>query len=341
MYDSLDLHHNVRVVSNDIKSRAVSTVPFTTKIYNFANYYPFGMQHTGTAGSYDLSSDYRYGYNGKEKDDEIKGEANSLDYCARIYDPRVGKFLSVDPLTKDYPYLTPYQFASNTPIQAIDLDGLEAALINPSTRNIVIVVQGFTRDAPATMGRTQSAQSQKSINELPYIEDYFKKDPTIQVVVYNSSKDDLTARDIVTTIENFRKDNVGGKVILVGHSMGADNLIEAVNETNSRINLMILMDTQDDFFSYNDTDIPYNVDMAIHYKTTDFIGGETIESKETKIPFKKAQIINITLRTAHTQIDNEMKEKAAQIIECFINDKNYNPIKDAKKIPNNSPNIID
>ncbi len=74
----------MRVVSNDIKSRAVSTVPFTTKICNFANYYPYGMQQTGTAGSYDLSSDYRYGYNGKEKDDEIKGEANSLDYGARI-----------------------------------------------------------------------------------------------------------------------------------------------------------------------------------------------------------------------------------------------------------------
>ena len=45
----------------------------------------------------------------------------------RIYDPRLGRFLSVDPITADYPYLTPYQFASNTPIQAIDLDGLEAA----------------------------------------------------------------------------------------------------------------------------------------------------------------------------------------------------------------------
>jgi hypothetical protein len=32
----------------------------------------------------------------------------------------------VDPLTKEYPELTPYQFASNTPIYAIDLDGLEA-----------------------------------------------------------------------------------------------------------------------------------------------------------------------------------------------------------------------
>jgi len=43
----------------------------------------------------------------------------------RIYDPRLGKFLSVDPLTKKYPQLTPYQFASNSPICSIDLDGLE------------------------------------------------------------------------------------------------------------------------------------------------------------------------------------------------------------------------
>jgi hypothetical protein len=33
--------------------------------------------------------------------------------------------MSVDPLTKKYPELTPYQFASNTPIVAVDLDGLE------------------------------------------------------------------------------------------------------------------------------------------------------------------------------------------------------------------------
>lgn len=42
-----------------------------------------------------------------------------------MYDPRIGKFLSVDPLTKSYPHYTPYQFAGNTPIQAIDLDGNE------------------------------------------------------------------------------------------------------------------------------------------------------------------------------------------------------------------------
>jgi len=68
---------------------------------------------------------YSYGFNGKENDNEVKGEGNQQGYGMRIYDPRVGKFLSVDPITPKYPELTPYQFASNTPIANIDLDGLE------------------------------------------------------------------------------------------------------------------------------------------------------------------------------------------------------------------------
>ena len=82
-----------------------------------------------TERMYSDASSYRYGFNGKENDDEVKGEGNQQDYGMRIYDPRIGKFLSVDPITSNYPELTPYQFASNTPIQAIDLDGLEAAMV--------------------------------------------------------------------------------------------------------------------------------------------------------------------------------------------------------------------
>ncbi|CAN5757954.1 hypothetical protein BH11BAC7_BH11BAC7_33020 [soil metagenome] len=51
------------------------------------------------------------------------------DYGMRIYNPAIGKFLSVDPLTKSYPELTPYQFASNQPIWAIDIDGLEKLIV--------------------------------------------------------------------------------------------------------------------------------------------------------------------------------------------------------------------
>ncbi|MBC6490653.1 RHS repeat domain-containing protein [Flavihumibacter stibioxidans] len=89
------------------------------------DYYPFGMLMPGRKFSAGV---YRYGFNGKENDNEVKGVGNQQDYGMRIYDTRLGRFLSVDPITMQYPMLTPYQFASNTPIQAIDFDGLEAVV---------------------------------------------------------------------------------------------------------------------------------------------------------------------------------------------------------------------
>ena len=71
------------------------------------------------------NTNYRYGFNGKEKSDEINGSGVDYDYGARILDVRLGRFLSADPLTPKYPELTPYQFASNSPIVGIDLDGRE------------------------------------------------------------------------------------------------------------------------------------------------------------------------------------------------------------------------
>jgi RHS repeat-associated protein len=96
---------------------------YEAEVLSQNDYYPFGMLQPGR--QYSAASGYRYGFNGKEKDNEVKGEGNQQDYGMRIYDPRLGRFLSVDPLMKEYPMLTSYQFASNTPIQAIDLDGTE------------------------------------------------------------------------------------------------------------------------------------------------------------------------------------------------------------------------
>lgn len=81
------------------------------------------------SGSDDIAGGYRYGFNGKENDNEVEGEGNQQDYGMRIYDPRIGKFLSVDPLTQDYPWSSPYAFAENDVIRSIDLDGLEKYVV--------------------------------------------------------------------------------------------------------------------------------------------------------------------------------------------------------------------
>jgi RHS repeat-associated protein len=74
---------------------------------------------TGTPGG----GNYRYGFNGKEND----AETGWQDYGMRMYNPRLSRFFTVDPIAAQYPELTPYQFASNRPIDGIDLDGLEHA----------------------------------------------------------------------------------------------------------------------------------------------------------------------------------------------------------------------
>lgn len=71
------------------------------------------------------ASNYRYGFQGQEKDDEIKGEGNSLNYTFRMHDPRIGRFLSLDPLSPQYPHNSPYAFAENRVIDGIELEGLE------------------------------------------------------------------------------------------------------------------------------------------------------------------------------------------------------------------------
>jgi RHS repeat-associated protein len=75
------------------------------------------------------SGSYRYGFNGKELDNEPSGTGNQYDYGFRIYNPRLGRFFSVDPLMQSYPYFSPYQFSGNMPIAAIDIDGLEQYVI--------------------------------------------------------------------------------------------------------------------------------------------------------------------------------------------------------------------
>ena len=84
--------------------------------------YPFGMLVPNRHGS---SNAYRYGFQGQEKDDELKGEGNSLSYTFRMHDPRVGRFFAVDPLFKTYPWNSSYAFSENRVIDGVELEGLE------------------------------------------------------------------------------------------------------------------------------------------------------------------------------------------------------------------------
>jgi RHS repeat-associated protein len=66
---------------------------------------------------------YLFSFNGKEKIDEINGVGNDLDFGARVYDSRLGRWLSLDPLQAKYPNMSPYNYCANSPISLVDPDG--------------------------------------------------------------------------------------------------------------------------------------------------------------------------------------------------------------------------
>ena len=103
------------------------------------DYYVYGMLMPGR--SFDaINNRYRYGFSGKEKDNEISGEGNKLDFGSRIYDPRLGRWLSVDPLTKKYPDQSPYNYVFNSPLYLKDIDGRDVYIFDKN-KNIVAVIR--------------------------------------------------------------------------------------------------------------------------------------------------------------------------------------------------------
>ena len=79
-------------------------------------------------GRHANTSDYRYGFQNQELDNEIKGEGNSINFKYRMHDPRVGRFFATDPLERQYSYLSPYHFSHNSPIYTKEIEGLEGII---------------------------------------------------------------------------------------------------------------------------------------------------------------------------------------------------------------------
>lgn len=84
-----------------------------------SDYYPYGMQmpkrHSG-------SEDYRYGFNGAEKNEEME---KGLDYDlgARMYNSKLGRMFSPDPREAEYPWQSTYAYYGNSPVSTVDVNG--------------------------------------------------------------------------------------------------------------------------------------------------------------------------------------------------------------------------
>lgn len=130
LYEMSNHLGNVLTVINDIKVPYESggDILYYATITNTADYSPFGvtLDEAGGRTQY-LSSGkrYRFAYQGSEQDDEIKGEGNSYTTEFRMLDPRLGRWLSIDPMAAKFPWQSPYASMDNNPISITDIFGLE------------------------------------------------------------------------------------------------------------------------------------------------------------------------------------------------------------------------
>jgi RHS repeat-associated protein len=141
VYQYKDHLGNVRLSYSDNNNDGVitaSTDPNTNEIIEEKNYYPFGMLQKGYnnfVSSNGNSTAQKYGFNGKELQDELGLEW--YDVSARNYDPALGRWMNLDPLAEKGRRHSPYNFAFDNPIRFVDYDGMW-----PKWGDILDVAQG-------------------------------------------------------------------------------------------------------------------------------------------------------------------------------------------------------
>ncbi len=189
---------------------------------------------------------YRFGFNGKEKDDEVKGVGNSLDFGARIYDSRLGRWLSVDPLHKKYPNLSPYVFCANNPIIYIDKDGRDYELIvNSKDKTIIIKATYYTVTTNETKRigeaineimsesgkyslKTKDGEVYKIVYDLQVIEkggeEYFEK-PDGSKVRIDEGRNAIESAYLDPSGNSFTESNDPAKIGDYGEALNGKNIL--------------------------------------------------------------------------------------------------------------------
>jgi RHS repeat-associated protein len=145
---------NVNAVITDRRFWNTTTLKHEAGVEAKNDYYPFGMEMPLRQSG---SNDYRYGYNGMEVDNEVFGNGNSYTTEFRQYDPRLGRWKSLDPLMAQFPWQSPYCAFDNNPVFYNDPLGLAAkegddwvVVKNPETKvNDVIYNEKVKTDADA------------------------------------------------------------------------------------------------------------------------------------------------------------------------------------------------
>ena len=142
----------------------------TPAVESLADYYPFGMTLLGR--SYNAHTS-RHGFTGHEKESDLSEGIYTTEY--RLYDARVGRWLSVDPLFEKYVGMSPYNYCMLNPVMLVDpdgedvviCDGEEHFLYEPQTSNLYDGNNVVIKNSVAVLNDMYSTKSgSKVLNAL-------------------------------------------------------------------------------------------------------------------------------------------------------------------------------
>jgi RHS repeat-associated protein len=143
-YNLSDHLGNNRVLFSDTNNDG--GIDVNTEILQTSDYYPFGMEMKGDFRKNERVAQ-QYLYNGKELDSDFG--LNWYHYGARMYDPAVGRFTGVDPISDQFAWVSTYNYAENEPIANIDLWGLQRLPFGIKEKARAILNQLGFKEQPA------------------------------------------------------------------------------------------------------------------------------------------------------------------------------------------------
>ncbi|UKB81357.1 RHS repeat-associated core domain-containing protein [Chryseobacterium sp. MEBOG07] len=305
------------------------------KIDRTTHYYPFGLEFGGDLNiSLSISPNYKYSSQGQEK----QLETGWSSYRWRNYDAAMGRFFNVDPLSEKYAYQSHYNFSENRVVNARELEGLEAVPADNFNKNhSTLVVLGLGRadgrngDGVGSGANTLYSNLPKNLQTdgaLASLQNSLGSN--IAVAAYTGTDSGLAATHMGQTISNYRSVNPNGNVIMIGHSLGGKDVLNAASSTTENINLVLTMEpvsvNAGGGTAYSSD--PYSASLGSNVKNiislsadkNMFSGGGGLKTTTGQTSIKATMT-----GTGHTNIDDSMTPYLRPLIQRT--DQGVNPVK--------------
>ncbi|WP_051882251.1 RHS repeat-associated core domain-containing protein [Chryseobacterium soli] len=168
-----------------------------------------------------ISPNYTYNFQGQEK----QADSGWNSYKWRNYDPTMGRFFNVDPLTEKYNTWSPYAFSGNRVVDARELEGLEPLITNNT--NDKMTVDFHVNVIPKNGMTLQSVQ-----DHLSSVSAILSQNSGLQINMINNPKAtfgiDMTKKFQSMQLITDEKGNIIGQRFVLGEARPGNPVNEKI-----------------------------------------------------------------------------------------------------------------